>query len=266
MKFFNIEHRDYRKEANMNDFHSHSFYELYYLLSGDRDYYIGSEIFHITEGTLVAIAPYVPHKTEGSVYNRYLISFEKDYLSSSDLELLGNIINRKVLVFDKATSIILENLLNEMIIENRNKLDYYEDIITSELTKLFSLALRSGKAIEESRLIRDNNIKSEIIIKVINYINNNLSEKLTVEILSEKFFISKSHLSRKFKQIIKQNISKYILISRLNMAIKLIKSTTSSMQQIAEEVGFLSSNYMNSVFRKNLNISPLKYRTNMTVR
>lgn len=262
MKFFDIEHKFYDKESSMYEQHSHGFYEFYYLVSGERDYFIGSDVYKIRGGTLVAIPPYAPHKTEGSVFNRYLVSFEMGFLEK---QIVDNIIAKKVLVIDKNTSKKLESILEEIENEYKNKFYLYEDIIKANLIKFFSMALRWGKHIDKSDYFSiESYDKDDLITKIVLYINNNLADKVTLEHLAEKFYISKSHLSRKFKHIVKQNVAQYVLTARINYATKLLKTTKHSMQRIAEMTGFLSSNYMNYVFKKNLNISPTKYRENMS--
>lgn len=260
MGFLDIEHISYNQDINMLNYHSHSFYELYYLIDGERDYYIGSELYKISSGTLVAIPPYVPHKTEGSVFSRYLVSFDRTLLTEAQADILDNIVDKKIIVLNSNTTGSVINILNDMNKEFNNKLDFHKELIISDIVRMLCLFLRYGKTIEKSKLIALDANKSEIINKIMLYINNNLESKLTLDLLSEKFYISKSHLSRKFAHANKQSISQYIVISRINKARELIKNSDKSMQEIAESVGFNSSNYMNYIFVKYMNISPVKYR------
>ena len=78
MSFIEIEYRETNKEWNMADLQAHNFYEIYYLLKGERDIFIEDKIFTLHENSIVIIPPFYMHKTEGGPYQRINVYLSED--------------------------------------------------------------------------------------------------------------------------------------------------------------------------------------------
>ena len=103
----------------------------------------------------------------------------------------------------------------------------------------------------------DDNINN----KILNYINLNHRNKITLEELSKKFFISSSTISHNFKKDNGISINDYINKLRVNDAKHLLKTTNLTVTEIGFMIGFNGLNYFINVFTKYEGVSPLKYRT-----
>ena len=64
----------------MADMHAHSYYELYYLAAGSREYFVEDTIFPVQAGDFVLIAPGKLHRTGGEYGMRILVCFTEDFL------------------------------------------------------------------------------------------------------------------------------------------------------------------------------------------
>jgi YesN/AraC family two-component response regulator len=104
------------------------------------------------------------------------------------------------------------------------------------------------------------NYSSSTILKIIGFINKNYQTNITLESLSNKFFISKNTLCKRFKQAMNCSVGQYLVYVRLNKAKMYLSSTTKNMENIAELCGFPSANYFSLVFKKHFGISPNNYR------
>jgi len=259
--FIDIEYRKYEKKANMFDYHAHDFFEIYYLVSGRRTYYIGNEIYTLEQGSLVIIPPYLLHKTEGDAYERYLITFDEEYLLKKDKSIIEFCKQKDVMVFDKNHYKDIELYFSNINQEFKAKKNHYELFIESELSKLFVYIFRISKDNIKPHFSLHSEKQNSMIMKITYYINNNLDKDLSLQSISKKFFISSAHLSRLFKQITGSTYSSYLTINRLNYAIKLFKTTNKNIEQVSYDCGFSSANYMNYVFRRHLNLSPSFYKT-----
>lgn len=71
---------------------------------------------------------------------------------------------------------------------------------------------------------------NEKIIDIIRYISEHLSEELSIDHLAQKFYISKYHMMRQFKQETGYTIGNYISSKRLLLAKELILNHTPVMQ------------------------------------
>ena len=100
---------------------------------------------------------------------------------------------------------------------------------------------------------------SEIMQKAVEYINSNFSSNITLFELSQKFSLSQSFFSRKFKEVTGFGLSEYITLVRIKNAEKMLCENKMSVTDIAFACGFNDSSYFASAFRKLIGITPLKY-------
>lgn len=102
---------------------------------------------------------------------------------------------------------------------------------------------------------------SDILKRINEYINDHISEKITIAQLCSHFDISRTSLYDATSRHIHGGIAKYILEKRLETAKKLLTLTDFSIADISDKVGFSDYNYFSKVFKQHYNISPKKYRT-----
>lgn len=97
--------------------------------------------------------------------------------------------------------------------------------------------------------------------RIREYIQEHLSENLSVSHLSEVFNYNPSYISRLFKQVQGETLSQYLKRIRLNRAKELLRSTNLPIQAVADATGFDTVQYFSMVFRKEIGITPTAYRT-----
>ncbi len=95
---------------------------------------------------------------------------------------------------------------------------------------------------------------------IIHYIEENLSEKLTLKTLAQRAFISPEHFSRVFKKTTGMNLIHYINTKKIIMAKEMLLNKDENIGSIAEEVGFQSVPHFYRVFKKNVGVTPSAYR------
>ena len=98
------------------------------------------------------------------------------------------------------------------------------------------------------------------IQQVLEHINHNLTEDLSIDTLADIAFISKFYLMRKFKAETGYSIHQYITSKRLIMAKELLSSTTLPITDICFQCGFRDYSSFFREFQKNFRISPRKFR------
>ena len=96
--------------------------------------------------------------------------------------------------------------------------------------------------------------------QVILFIRENRNQHITSEDICRQFYCSRSHMSTQFNKETGKTIREYINELRIADGKKLLKETTLSVTEIAFLIGFDSSNYFSQIFKKQVGMSPLKYR------
>lgn len=105
----------------------------------------------------------------------------------------------------------------------------------------------------------DNPIDME---KILVYIQENLTEDITVETLARRASFSPYHFIRVFKNNTGYTPHEYIISSRINLAKRMLRLTNQSISYIADCCGFSSSSSFSMCFRRVAGTSPLLYRKN----
>ena len=92
------------------------------------------------------------------------------------------------------------------------------------------------------------------------YINNHYQEDITLELLSEKTYMSKFYLVHAFKQYKGVSPINYLIQLRVQQAKELLETTNYSIAQISDSCGFSSQSYFSQVFKKACGMTPNAYR------
>jgi len=112
--------------------------------------------------------------------------------------------------------------------------------------------------VEKVRLTRFSN--SKLIESIRHYIDLHYANEISLSTLSELFHINSAHLSETFKNHVGENFSDYLVKLRMNKAEKLLKDEQLKIIDVANLVGFSSSGYFSTVFKKHTSQTPVEYR------
>ncbi len=93
-----------------------------------------------------------------------------------------------------------------------------------------------------------------------NYIEDHYQERISLDQLSELFFISKYHLVREYQRLFGTTILTDLTMKRLSHAKSMLRFSDESIETIAVSCGFQTSSYFIKVFKRFENITPLEYR------
>ena len=96
--------------------------------------------------------------------------------------------------------------------------------------------------------------------KVIKYIEENYSKKITLSELAQMMNISTLYFSNYFKRVFRVSPKQYILNKRLTESQRLLLESRLSIKEIAYSVGFENENYFSEFFASKVGISALKFR------
>lgn len=106
----------------------------------------------------------------------------------------------------------------------------------------------------------ESKVENNIVASAITFIDQHLSEPLTLEIISSNCFVSGAWLSRLFKKCTGQNINIYITERRLQKAKELLKNTNMTVYEIVDQVGYRNLPHFHSLFKKQTGMTPMQYR------
>ena len=243
--------------APIHNMHYHRSFELYYLVKGEREYFIEDRFFLVKEGDLVFIPKQVFHRTDGEGGLRFLVHFSDAFLHKYFTDsLLKPLLSGMPAVFRGETreKDRIVALLNAMLAEFSKGEGQREELQCGNLYQLlFTIVNGNNTYVPHNR-------PDERITQIIQYINENYNRIADIEQIADRFFISKYHLCRFFRKNLGIPLVSYVNTIKVRQACALMKQGESNMTQIAMQCGFNSSSYFCKVFRKETGISPSDYR------
>ncbi|WP_299094056.1 response regulator [uncultured Metabacillus sp.] len=134
----------------------------------------------------------------------------------------------------------------------------------SSLTEL-PIAFQSlQKALEEQTFRSINRLndldEARRIKDIVSYVEKYYMDELSLEKLSNRFFLSREHISRKFKQETGMPLSKYMMNLRINQAKCWLIETEESIFSISTMLGYQDEKYFSKLFKKVVGMTPFEYR------
>ena len=93
-----------------------------------------------------------------------------------------------------------------------------------------------------------------------NYIDAHITEKITLEDISNNLYISKSHIERAFKNEYNQTPLAYCAEQKIAQVASMLVTTNYSLSQIAQQLGFTDVKYMSKSFKKIKGKTPMEYK------
>lgn len=254
---------------NMSHNHSHNTYEIYYMRSGERFYFIKDRSYHVRPGDLVLIEPNVLHKTTEAYtvsHERVLINFAPDCLSAQmadiGLDVLAPFGDYPLIRLDGADKDYVEGLLDRMRQEQEKQEPGAAGCMKLLLAELLVWVYRySAKtAPAESERAEHPTTLHRKVSDIVQYINDTYMEPLSLKTVAERFHISPYYLCHIFKEATGFTLLEYVHRMRVREAQKLLLATRLPMTAVAERVGFESGTHFGRVFKSVCGLSPLQYR------
>lgn len=119
--------------------------------------------------------------------------------------------------------------------------------------------------LEEMQTLEEENgpvasVNQERLLTMLSYIQENFSEKISLEDIASSALISRRECLRCFQLCIHQSPFEYLLGYRVEMAKKMLKTTNDSILEIAMRTGFQDGAYFSKMFKKNCGKTPGAYR------
>jgi 2-isopropylmalate synthase len=101
--------------------------------------------------------------------------------------------------------------------------------------------------------------KDERLLEITNYLYANYKD-VTLDDLSEKFFLTKPYLSKYIKEKSGMTFGDTLKEIRMKKARAMLKSNNTTVESIAESVGYQNVEHFNRVFKKMYHMTPVQFR------
>ena len=266
---FKIHHTIETNEKHTNPAHLHydEYYVLTYFKRGRGNIRIEGVYYEINEGDIVLINPDELHlcTVEDRIYHERIAVYIKSTLfktfGTDAMEFL-NVFNKdnfKIINSDLSCKYGLYEYFEKalsIVKKQSEKSDICTACILTEL--IYTLGEINIPENKKTASISEN----PIIKAVLKYLNENFKNNITLESLSEIFFISKYHLSRLFKKTVGTSIIDYLVYKRL-LNFNILVREGMNIEKAAFLSGFRNYSNFYKLYNKHMGISPLAYKLSL---
>lgn len=253
--------------------HSHSEFELTYVIKSYGTRYVGDNIEKFGPGDLVLIGCNMPHfwKSDEDFYkgrpelsvNAIIIQFHSDFFINALNNYPEFFHIKKLLSLSTRGIRFLEPVVKKMDKMLRRMLEVsgFERIILmlqilNELASTDSYDVLGSEAFP----LEMNGYSNDRLDKVINFLNFHYREKITLEKVSDLAGYHPSAFCRFFKEKSGKSLSEYLNDMRIGYACKLLIEGNLTVSQICFECGFNNLSNFNRTFRRLTKFTPTEYQ------
>lgn len=255
-------------QYNGNFFHNHDGYELFFLLNGDLNYYIEGVGMHLERGNLVLINPYDFHRREivkGDSYERIVINIKDSCMgkiSSEKTDLSACFHN---LPADKSNilklneqQIVEYTLCAQHLSRELESGEYGSEILADTYIK--QILIMINRISKKTNYVGIKNIMPSLVSNTIGYIEQHITEEITLEVLSHYFHHNGTYISRCFKKTTGISLQQYIIRKRITLAKKYLCEGCSPYDACFL-AGFNDYSNFSRTFTKQASHSPRKFQS-----
>jgi len=242
--------------------HEHPFYEIYFLVSGNRRYLMKHTVYDVEPGNLVFVPKKQLHRATSETkvgYDRYVLYFSDEQANNLAKmlgeEVFSDLVNSGCIQLPGYVAKQIQKDMEQIRQETISPSPIAGALVTHLLQGIMINALRFGS--KKQRLVGESADKVQMVAK---YITEYYRDEITLSMAAEMACLEKTYFSKRFKTLTGFGFQEYLLQTRLLASEQMLLETKLSMSEIAENCGFSCSNYFGDVFRRFKGMSPSDYR------
>lgn len=153
--------------------------------------------------------------------------------------------------------------LNEYLGRNILSLESISKFQTIEQLK--NWIINTLKSMNELMLKETMPEKKDVIEEAKEYMNRNFTREISLNDISERFFINPYYFSQLFKKKTGETYQSYLTSLRISRAKKLLEETDLKIYEVCSMVGYSDTNHFNKVFERIAGIKPSEYKKNLRI-
>ena len=248
------------------NFHSHSYYEIMYVLSNSGcQYLVGTQRYNLQRGDIIMIPPGIGHKPLFPVelaepYRRIVLWINTEFvenIKSSFPDNTRHFLEQEFLLRTADTPWeSIGKYFQQGLREAQEKNDYWQISLCGNTMQLLIQCVRAMCDSQKAHLKSE---KPELLDDVVSYIESHLGQKITLADTAQRFYVSENTIGLTFQKKMHVSFYHYVTQRRL-IAAKSLMLKERNLDIISEKVGFSDYSTFYRAFKKEFGISPREYR------
>lgn len=252
--------------------HDHTFFELIYVYDGACEQTISGSKHSLSLGDICIIPPGIRHSIgvfDNSIVFNCLIRKSTlhniffNFLSNPNILtafFLNNIYSENgndYIIFHTGSDYEIGRGFLYMYWESVNQSLYWDQMISYTLMLVFGLLIRNyEKSIDVPTFTQKADVQRFALLQ---FIQDNFAN-VTLDQIAEKFHYTPEYTSRLIKSTTGRSFTQIVQQVRLEKAQVLLQDTNLSVANIANQVGYETTEYFIRIFKKQMHMTPTEYR------
>lgn len=246
--------------------HWHNSLEIVYVLKGKVNITLDSDTFELYERELEIINPDEAHRIYSKDDNNKILIFhfdpsffEKYYNDMENIFFYTNTSEEGIQECEEYDDLrtYLSIILCEAIQRSQ---DFDEAIEETIIELLYHLINNFHYLLYDKDDLKDNEEQLERYHRIAKYIFNNYNDKISLQDIAKKEFLSTHYLSHEIKNATGYSFTDLLNLTRVEESLKLLIDSDKSISEISDDVGFSHPRYYNKNFKLYYGLTPLQYR------
>lgn len=255
----------------ISPYHTHDFFEINYVYSGRCNNLVEEQSIIMSQGDMILIHPgafHSPYAGKNCKVLNFLI--DKEWLLNEVkgiipcenpvydfFERAGHKDFYKFAVFYKGNTAKQKKRIAKRLIDAKFDTSPVKHLLMETIIiELLALLMSEPEYCQLSDRQGRNTNK---MVPLLTFVAENFAT-VTLEMISEKYFYSKTHICRMFLKHTGKTFNQTVIDIRIANAIALLKTTDLTVEKIAMQVGYDSVEYFQRLFKKKTGISPGEYK------
>ena len=271
----------------MRSRHVHETIELHFILEGQRLMFVDRETYRLSPHSAIVVNHNLIHKTSTAPgfppdHHNFILQLDRSRFDQilrvaglRGFDDFGDRFNGVATFNDSEWRLILAVIaeLKAMCTEDKNggtvSMEDAHAFLYLQALELASIFAKARRRLLRAELEANQKAIPETVVKtgvhqkvheVALYLQTHIHESVSLEELAQRFFMSRSYLTRSFRNVTGFSVVEYMTYIRIQKAQQLLRESDRSITEIADLCGFGNITYFEKVFKTTTGHTPVQYR------
>ena len=271
----------------MRSRHVHETIELHFILEGQRLMFVDRETYRLSPHSAIVVNHNLIHKTSTAPgfppdHHNFILQLDRSRFDQilrvaglRGFDDFGDRFNGVATFNDSEWRLILAVISEFKAMCEEDKMGAavsMEDahaFLYLQALELASIFAKARRRLLHAELEANQKVVPETVVKtgvhqkvheVALYLQTHIHESVSLEELAQRFFMSRSYLTRSFRNVTGFSVVEYMTYIRIQKAQQLLRESDRSITEIADLCGFGNITYFEKVFKTTTGHTPVQYR------
>ena len=271
----------------MRSRHVHETIELHFILEGQRLMFVDRETYRLSPHSAIVVNHNLIHKTSTAPgfppdHHNFILQLDRSRFDQilrvaglRGFDDFGDRFNGVATFNDSEWRLILAVIaeFKAMCTEDKNggtvSMEDAHAFLYLQALELASIFAKARRRLLHAELEANQKVVPETVVKtgvhqkvheVALYLQTHIHESVSLEELAQRFFMSRSYLTRSFRNVTGFSVVEYMTYIRIQKAQQLLRESDRSITEIADLCGFGNITYFQKVFKTTTGHTPVQYR------